>query len=264
MNRTCPAIFLIMLFGVCLCTAASEWAIPKLPISPPAIAEEDVPLSYAVAKVTSQLRGGHVLFGIEVREVGGKEPTVDLSIAEGETLPEALRTILQQVPGYTVEVLSEHMVNIYPQGAKEDHKNPMNLRVEQFDVVNEWANVVLGDPQVYILKLAKRLVERTTGPPYPIEGPSFTSGSTLHPRVTVRLRDITVREILNAISRATEETFPANLTPLCWASIFHPDPVWAVGGTYSWRLLLCAPEDWKKYWKPAPDAEKKPAAGRKS
>jgi hypothetical protein len=190
-----------------------------------------------------------------MREKEGKEPTVDLKLAEGATLSDALRDVMRQVPAYTLEVVSEHMIDIYPTGAKDDARDPLNLRVERFDFLDERPGTLLSRPEAYILELRVRLVQRTVGPPYPAEYPGIMMFSALEPRITLHLRSVTVREILNAASEAVQAFPPARL-PSCWSSLLHPDLVWAVGGTYSWRPFGCVPKDWKKYSKPAPAAVK--------
>jgi len=264
MKRVLAALFSTVLLGWQVSAVASDAAVLKLTLDLPPGVRKATPLRYALQELSAHVQGGYVLFGAEIREVGGREPVLDLNVAEGETLSEALRDVFRQVPGYTLEVVSEHMINVYPRGAKEDDKCPLNLRVDHFDVVNQWPDMLFNYPETYIPNLAKRLVERTVGPPYPVEYPSIMTTGVLGPRLTLHLRDVTLREILNAISLATEENFPANMSPVCWASLFHPDAVWAVGGTYSWNHLPCAPADWKKYTKPRPATAKTPAGGERS
>jgi hypothetical protein len=214
-------LFVALLLGLPARADGTELSVPKLPIYPTPIVRKAIPLSYALAEVAGHVQGGYVLFGAEIREVGSKEPTVDLNVTEAQTLSDALRDVFRQMPGYTVEVVSQHMINIYPQGAKDDPKDPLNLRVEHFDVVNEQPEAILNYPDAYIFTLAKRLVERTVGPPYPIAPPSLMTYG-IGPTVTLHLQNVTVRQILNAVSKATESV-PPKYSPLSWVALFRPD-----------------------------------------
>jgi hypothetical protein len=250
MNRRHLSVFLVILSGWPLRYGLAEQGIPKLALFPTPFEQHAVPFSKALEEIGTRTQSGYVLFGVEIREKEAREPTVDLEVPEGATLSDALRAVLRQMPGYTLEIVSDRMIDIYPQGAKDDPKDPLNLRVQRFDFVDDHVDTLLNHPQAYILELAKRLVERNNGPPYPIEYPSVMAFSALEPPITLHLHDVTVREILNVASEATQ-AFPANLSLLCWSSQFHPDPVWAVGGTYSWRAFTCSPRDWKEHSKPA-------------
>jgi hypothetical protein len=249
------AVFLVVLISWPLKGAWAEQRIPKLPLFPTPFEQQATCFTCALGEIGWRVQGAYVLFGVEMREKEGKEPTVDLKLAEGATLDDALRDVMRQMPAYTLEVVSDHMVDIYPTGAKDDASDPLNLRVERFDFVDDRPGTLLNGPEAYISELRKRLVQRSKGPPYPVEYSSIIMVGMLEPRITLHLRDVTVRQILNAASEATQ-AFPPKLLPSCWSSLLHPDPVWAVGGTYSWRAFGCVPKDWKKYWKPAPAAVK--------
>ena len=62
--------------------------------------------------------------------------------------------------------------------------------------------------------------------------------------LTLHLQNVTLREILNAASQATE-SFPADLSPSGWVYTFQPKPGLPAGGMHSWNTLLTAPRDWK-------------------
>jgi hypothetical protein len=251
MRRLNIAVSAVILISWPIKGAWAEQRIPKLPLFPTPFEQRAICFTCALGEIGWRAQGGYVLFGVEIREKEGKEPTVDLKVAEGATLPDALRDVMRQMPAYTLEVLSEHMIDIYPKGAKDDARDPLNLRVQGFDFVDRRLGMLLGYPEAYILELRVRLVQRTVGRPYPVEYPGIMMFSPLEPRTTLHLHDVTVRDILNAASEAMQD-FPPNLLPSCWSSLLHPDPVWAVGGTYSWRPFGCVPKDWKKYSKPAP------------
>lgn len=249
MNRLRIVVPLIMLACWPVDHTPAENQILKVHLFPTPFKDEAICFTCALGEIGVRLQGGYVLFGVEMREKGGKEPTVDLNVAEGATLGEALLDVLRQMPGYKMQVISDHMIDIYPQGARDDPKDALNLHVKKFDFVDDRPSTLLGYPQAYIAELAKLLVQRSKGPPYPVEYPGFMLINGLEPRATLQLQNVTVRQILNAASEAAQ-AFPADHPPLCWSSTFHADSAWAVGGTYSWRAFACVPRNWKDYVKP--------------
>jgi len=215
-----------------------------LALSPAPLVRRRIPLPQALGEVGSALRGGYALFGVELRLRGGRVPTVSLNLQAGSGLGGALRQILAQVPGYKFEVVSLHLVNIYPVGAKDDAEDLLNLRVPRFDVAGVRQGFILSHPLGFIPELKARIE--------PIS-PSLEVGSVLSPSgptITVHLRNVTVRQILNAVSEPTE-SLAASSAPLGWISTFSPDPKLPAGGKYSWGALPSTPHDWKK-WAEAP------------
>jgi hypothetical protein len=162
-----------------------------------------------------------------------------------------LLQILRQVADYKYEISGEHLINIYPSGAKRDPENPLNTRVKHFEVVNEQPSSLLTAPQLFFPELAHRLTPPTpprAGPPQPTgHGGVIMRG--MGPAVTVRLRSVTVRQVLNAITQATEQ-FPPQYSPVGWVYSFQRDPASPIGGVHSWMWLLSAPHGWKQETNP--------------
>lgn len=226
-----------------------EKSLLQLRLSSVRLAQEAVPLSTALEEVGIRIRNGYVLFGIEVQLEAGKEPTVDLDIPPDSTLGDALRQVFQQLPTYRYDVVGERLINVYPAGADKDPQNVLNTPVEQFDIKDEQATSVLGAPQLFVNELKRRLT-----PPTAEQAPQ--PGGSVGPRlrgttpgVTLHLKNVTVREILNAVSGATEH-FPPDHSPLGWVYYFQPEPSWPAGGSHRWKFHLSTPTNWKK----APDA----------
>jgi len=90
-----------------------------------------VVLTEALSEVGATAQHGYVLFGVEVRLKGGKEPTVRLGSLGKTALGEALAHIIGQLPGCRFEVVGPHLVHIAPAGFQEDPLNPMNMRVKK-------------------------------------------------------------------------------------------------------------------------------------
>ncbi len=246
--RACKFVALVFAAAVAPCaqpfTGTDQPGPLALPIFPTPIVRKRIPLTKALSEVGVEIRHGYVSFGIEARLKDGEEPSVDLSIQPGSTVGDALHQILRQLPEYRFEVVSDHLIGIYPAGAKEDPNDLLNLHVSRFDVVSEDPGALLSRPQDFIPELKGRLTPRRAGGPQP----GGTGGDELRgvgPGITLHLRNVTVRDILNAVSEATEK-FPPNLSPVGWVYSFQPDPNLPAGGVHSWMFHWSAPSNWKE------------------
>lgn len=213
-------------------------ALLGLPLSPAPIMRRGITISRALRLVGFQLRDGYALFGVELRLSGGREPTVNLNLQPGSNLGDALGQILGQLPGYASEVVSLHLVNIYPTGARDDPGDLLNLRVTSFDGVMELPTDILSRPYDFIPALKARLK-------LPTEGYTGRGLITIAPRVTLHLTNATVREILNAVSEAAEQSIP-KVFPPGWLCTIRAGPGSPTRGIYSWRPLFSWPESWRK------------------
>ncbi|MFQ5664111.1 MAG: hypothetical protein ACE5HL_09780 [Terriglobia bacterium] len=216
----------------------------NLPIFPVRLVRENIALTEALAEVGVRVREGYVLFGIEVHLKEGKEPTVRLELEPGSTLGDALRQIFRQLPNYRFEIAGERLINIYPVGAKEDPDDILNVHVARFDVVDEQPSSLLSRPKDFIPELKDRLTPERTGPPRP-SGYFGVVPTGTGPTVTVHLRNVTVRQILNAVTEAMEE-FPPDYMPVGWVYSFEGDPASPIGGEHSWMFHWSVPSSWKE------------------
>lgn len=216
----------------------NERAVLSLGLFRAPIVRRGITVYQALRLVGFHLRGGYALFGVELRLRDSREPTVNLNLQPGRNLGDALRQILKQLPGYASEVVSRHLINIYPAAARDDPRDLLNLRIASFDVVAELPTDILTRPYDFIPALKARL-----GPPER----SWTGRGflTLGPRVTLHLTNATVREILNAVSEAAERHLP-KVFPPGWLCTIRPDPSSPTGGAYSWMPLFSWPDGWKK------------------
>ena len=108
---------------------------PLLPVGN--FGEPHIPLTKALALVGLNTKGTYFLFGVEVILKEGKEPTVSLDLKEGSTVGTALDSIISQLPDYEYEVVDSHLINVFPQAAKRDLKDLLNIQVPRFDVVDQ-------------------------------------------------------------------------------------------------------------------------------
>ena len=221
-----------------------ERSVLSLPIFPAPTIRDKIPFTQALGVVGAYVQKGYVLFGVELRPKDGQEPLVNVNLQPGTNLGDALRQVIDQVPGYQFQVVSAHMINVYPAGTEKDPQNVLNTIVRQFDADNLYPSDLLSRPQDFIAELKARLVPKKSKVPQPggYIGPGITGGG---PTVTLHLKNVTVRQILNAVSEAMEQ-FPPNLEPVGWLYSFQPDPNSPIGGKHSWMFLWSAPRNWKE------------------
>src|SRR5229473_1885663 len=100
-----------------------QQTVLSLPLFPADIVSNHVPLTQALGVVGSYVQNGYVLFGLELHSKDGQEPIVNVNLPPKSHVDDGLRQIMGQLPGYDYEVISEHMINIYPVGAKNDPKD---------------------------------------------------------------------------------------------------------------------------------------------
>ena len=243
-------ISFISLLGLAMCCGAQtgipEAGLLNLPIFPAPVVRHGIPLTKALGDVGVYVRNGYVLFGVELRLKNGQEPTVNIDLKPGSTLGDALRQIFKQVRGYTLEIASEHVINVYPTGAKLDPEDVLNLRIGRFDAVDLQPASILSRPQDFIPELKARLTPKQTGPPQPggSIGPGLGVGGG-GPTITLHMRESTVRQILNAVSEAMEQ-FPPNYQPTGWIYSFRPDSSSPIGGIHTWQFHWSVPHNWKE------------------
>ncbi|NDQ56281.1 MAG: hypothetical protein GZ088_04305 [Acidipila sp.] len=248
-GKACAALIWLLILAVPIRPQengpASEPSVLALPLFPASLERTGIPLTRALGEVGSYVRNGYALFGLEVRSSDGQEPIVSLNLQPGNSLGDALRQIMDQVPGYKFKVVSAHMINIYPVLAENDPQDVLKTLVPEFNAVNVDPGQILTRPEHFIPELAARLTPKRTGPPQP----SGVVGSVLegvNPRViTLHLKNVTVQEILNAVSEAMEQ-FPPEDPPVGWIYTCQPDSNSPIGGKHSWSFLFCAPRTWKE------------------
>jgi hypothetical protein len=222
-----------------------EQTVLSLALFPADIVRNHVPLTQALGVVGAYVQDGYVLFGLELHSKDGQEPIVSVDLPPESRFEDGLRQIMGQIPGYEYEVVSQHMINIYPVGAKNDSRDLLNIQVPKFDLVNVDPAQVLTNPTDFISELAPRLRPKTSAGPQP----SGYGGSVFRgfndPTISLHMKDTTVRQILNATSEAMEQ-FPPDRQPIGWTYLFQPDPASPTGGKHSWAFLFSAPRNWKQ------------------
>jgi hypothetical protein len=241
------AVWLVWLAGFLVCSLMANPHNPAGPLDLPlvrAATSQAIPLRTALEELGSSVSGGYVLFGLEEQLSDGKEPVVNLNINGDSRLGTALRDVLAQLPTYEMEVISDHLINLRPKGDKRNPDNILNLRVASFDAVSKPAYAILDAPQEAIPELHAALRPKPEPGRQLIE--IYSGGHHGGPPVTLHLKDVTVREILNATSVATEAHYGDHILgqyPRGWVYSFNPSP--SPGSSkYSWRSLFSMPPEW--------------------
>lgn len=234
--------FSLWCLGACSISLASE-ALLKVPISPTLGPMKGAPLTQALTEIGLHVSEGYVLFGVELQLKEGREPKVGLDPSTATNLGSALRNILHQLDNYSFEIVSDHLVNIFPAGAKRDVDDPLNTPVQKFDIVDEQADWILAKPQEAIRELRSRLSggQDHNGQLASFLGPGLRS---IGLNVTLHLHNVTVREILNAVAVATEE-FPTDRPPLGWACSSDMPKGTSRQEIFPCKVLNTAPRNWK-------------------
>ncbi len=97
-------------------------------------------------------------------------------------------------------MISPHLVSIFPKGALDNPDDILNLRIPRFDAEDIYAGYILQFPETHIPELSAKLYPPTPGQPTIRQ---YIAGVLLGSKVTLHLRDVTVRDILNAASIAS-------------------------------------------------------------
>lgn len=207
-----------------------------------ALVRPKIPLSQALRTVSIEVQKGYLSYGAEIYLTGGREPIVNLALQPNSTAQAVLREIFDQLPEYRFRILSDHFVSIYPKAAITDPNDPLNLKIDRFDVSGEKAGLILTWPERFIPKLKARLTppSERVGHEKHIDlyvGP--VAGGT---DIALHLENVTVREILNAVSGFTQRE-GLNGTPLGWLYAFDPASNAKVGYVQYWRCMINLPHN---------------------
>jgi hypothetical protein len=166
----------------------------------------------------------HIVIGFERVPHAEGEEGGHMSLAVTDTtLGEVVRRLCQADPRYEYQVvqgafvrpdLEGSMIEVYPRGALEDPTDLLNIRVREYKVdANITADAVfqhLGEdvPELRdFLRLKRDQWLKERGPQRGGSIGPIMSGNMLPPRFTLHLHDVTLRQILDAISTKSIEMF---------------------------------------------------------
>lgn len=254
LRRRDVGVRLLVVFSAFVCMAAfalENYATAKSADTPAldallgknSLIRQEIPLSEALRTLGISTERGYVSFGLEVYVTGGREPTLDMDVQPGSTGEEGLRQILAQLPLYDFRVLSPHFVEIFPLAAITDARDPLNMKVDRFDVDGIPAGMIMEWPDAFIPELKAKREPAAKGGAKHVD--LFVGGVAGGATISIHLRNVTVREILNAVAKTTEQK-PFRDYPMGWQYSFDPKTSFKPGGVQSWKVLLTLPFNWNQ------------------
>ena len=196
----------------------------------------------------------HVVIGFEriPHPEGEKGGPISLEVSDG-TLGGVVQRLCRADPRYECEVIGGLMIEVRPKGAAKDPKDLLNMKVQNYRID---ANVTADQAIEQIAEDAPELREflyhkveewvKKTGEHPAVFGNSM-SGNIPPPRFTLELHNVTVRQILDAISLKGIEMFkegpdfdsrgmPIKFAPVGWEYDFviHPNAATGLDGFPKW------------------------------
>lgn len=191
-----------------------------------------------------------ILIGFEtIKDHRKSQPVIIRNLhLRNHTVGQILQRLCGEDPRYAFEVMSDsRIVNVYLTSARRDARNLLNVRISRFDVDGYvYPQTLIKSIDRYAPELREYLDEKRrehwarTGPPGAFPG-SVLSGDAPVPKVSIHLRDLTIREILNAIVLYTSDHRNALgfSFPLGWKYEFIVDPAapTGLGGEPKWEIF---------------------------
>lgn len=190
-----------------------------------------------------------ILIGFEKasRREGEEDKNISFELTD-TTVRSVLDYLCALDPRYTYAVVSNRLINVFPNGIESDPNYLLNMVIRNFEFHGRELphNLILkiGDlaPELreYLSMKAEEYARKTgraVGGPGAIMSVEFSRA----PRVSLKLQNVTVREILNAIalhSMKLANELPDRL-PISWKYEFISDPnaPTGLGGYPKWSIF---------------------------
>jgi hypothetical protein len=229
-------------FLLLLCATTLAAQRPPTLMVRPILTPHKATLTQALSQIGAQVKNGFTSFGIVIE---GDEPEVDLYLPEETTLSTALQRIVSQLPGYTFELISAHLIDVYPKSVILDAADPLNLRVAKFHIAGVSATDVFSNPYQFIPELKalrdKGKVVKACGS----LGPGL--GSDRSP-VDITLESATIKQILDAVATANafaalQRKPGADDPPAGWILRSQTDQKTGARSD-TWSFLVSVPRGW--------------------
>jgi len=182
---------------------------------------------------------------------GAETKPISLQLKD-TTVGEILTKLCEADPRYTYEIIDDVLIHVYWKGAKDDPSNLLNMKIHNFTVHGNYtpAAVILKTSQLapelrdHLREKKKQFnAQRGIVP----ASPGHNMRGNMTPEFHLELKDVTVREILNAIvlySRRVYLERPPQPTgwrqpPTSWKYefIIKPDAPTGLGGIPRWDVL---------------------------
>ncbi len=189
-----------------------------------------------------------IVIGFEriLHREGEEDKRISLEL-RNTTVGEILRRLCEADRRYEYEVVNGQVVEIRPKGAKNHPNDLLNIRIREYSVdrnqLPDGAIVLINQDAPELREFLRcKAAEwiRKTGK-YPGYPGSNLSGNMPLPGFRMHLRNVTVREILDAIALYSVRLFKEGKTygPVGWEYDFviDPDAPTGVGGTPKWSAF---------------------------
>lgn len=189
----------------------------------------------SMAEALTQIRNRnveHVVIGFESipHREGESGGPISLTL-DDTTLGEAVRLLCQADPRYEYKVIESSMIDVGPKYATSNTEDLLNMKIRHYHIsarigaAEAIQHIAQDAPELreFLYRKAREWAEKTgtlTGSPG-----SNISGNMPPPFFTVDLDEVTVRQILNAISLKSIEMFKQgkNYAPVGWKYEFIID-----------------------------------------
>ncbi|MFQ5664109.1 MAG: hypothetical protein ACE5HL_09770 [Terriglobia bacterium] len=154
-------------------------------------------------------------------------------VLQDSTVGGILDDIVAQDPRYSYELVDSNAIHVFPRNAKTDPNDLLNVKVKHFEVSAAPYDLLLKYPQYHIPELQVELIRRSKAGG--VVG--HMMGGVDVPKVTLSLRDVTVRDVLNAIAQQTLEFAGSQHAATGWIYTFRIGESVPLGGHPRWDLF---------------------------
>lgn len=179
--------------------------------------------------------------------VGQGEGRISLTVT-GETVEQIVQRLCLVDQRYEFSVVEGMMIEVRPKGSTENPEDLLNIKIKDYKVdgdfsapqVIESVNKDAPELRDFLRRNREGWAAKTGQESAGVAG-SIISGNMPSPRFTLHLHDVTVRQILDAISVKSIEMFREgkNFGPTGWKYTFavEPDSPTGLGGYPKWTTF---------------------------
>lgn len=201
-------------------------------------------LTQALGEIGMRVQDGFTSFGVVV---DAPEPLVEVYLPQATSLDDAIQRIVSQVPGYTYEAVSAHVIDVYPSSIRSDPNHPLNLRVANLQLTGITAIDLFSNPSRYIPEL-RTWPDRDNPQARGSLGPGLGSESSAVIRLD--LHNVTIKQVLDAAAMA-DSTQPSLATtrtqpPTGWVFQRDTDPTTGKRND-KWSFMVTVPRNWRSF-----------------
>ncbi|MBI1746220.1 MAG: hypothetical protein HYR55_06495 [Acidobacteria bacterium] len=168
----------------------------------------------------------------------GEEETRISGQLSNVRVKDILEYLIHADPRYTYEIAECNIINIYPKNSKNNPEDLLNIKISEFeirqyDLYNAITHIAQIAPELraYLQKMLK---------PGGVPGSNIRGEmDSLRPKFSLKLTNLTVRDILNKIAEQSSLINSGNrdFPPIGWIYEFVIDESSPLGGYPTWRIF---------------------------